>query len=120
VQQRRRSVTIRTAPPNPRLRGRASLAGNWTAHRLAVGGRYLPNSPPKTRSELRAWVAEFLRTSAVEWLRYEEGATAVSGDPAVHEYSYVWRVTPRGGGRPVLARGKGIEVLHEESGAGQE
>jgi ketosteroid isomerase-like protein len=84
---------------------------------LAADAIYLPpNSPPKSGSELRAWLAEFLRTSVVEWLEYQDGATEVSGDLAVHDYSYIWRVTPRAGGQPVLGRGKGIQVLHRGSG----
>jgi len=84
---------------------------------LAADAIYLPpNSAPKSGSELRAWLAEFLRTSVVEWLEYEDGATEVSGDLAVHDYAYIWRVTPRAGGQPVLGRGKGIQVLHRGSG----
>jgi ketosteroid isomerase-like protein len=84
---------------------------------LAAEAIYLPpNSPPKTGSELRAWLGEFLRSSVVEWLEYKDGATTVSGDLAVHDYSYVWRVTPRAGGQPVLGRGKGIQVLQRVSG----
>jgi ketosteroid isomerase-like protein len=84
---------------------------------LAEDAIYLPpNSPPKSGSELRVWLAEFLRTFVVEWLEYKDGATEISGDLAVHDYSYFWRVTPRAGGPPVLGRGKGIQVLHRGSG----
>ena len=84
---------------------------------LSTDAIYLPpNAPPKSGSELRAWLAEFLRTSVVEWLEYKDGATEVSGDLAVHDYSYVWRVTPRAGGQSALGRGKGIQVLHRDSG----
>ncbi len=86
---------------------------------LSADAVYLPpNSPPKSGPELRTWLADFLNTSVVEWLEYEDGATAVSGDLAVHDYSYVWRVTPRSGGQPVFGRGKGIQVLHRASGGG--
>jgi ketosteroid isomerase-like protein len=79
---------------------------------LSADAIYLPpNAPPKSGAELRAWLAEFLRTSVIEWLEYKDGATEVSGDLAVHDYSYVWRVTPRAGGQPMLGRGKGIQVL---------
>jgi len=80
---------------------------------LSADAVYLPpNSPPKTGSVLRSWLGEFLQTSLVEWLEYKDGATTVSGDLAVHDYSYSWRVTPRAGGQPVLGRGKGVQVLH--------
>jgi ketosteroid isomerase-like protein len=84
---------------------------------LSADAVYLPpNSPPKTGSELRAWLGDFLQTSVVEWLEYKDGATAVSGDLAVHDYAYVWRVTPRAGGQSVLGRGKGVQVLRRVPG----
>jgi ketosteroid isomerase-like protein len=84
---------------------------------LAADAIYLPpNSAPKSGSELRAWLGEFLRTFVVQWLSYEDGATTLSGDLAVHDYAYEWRVTPRAGGQSVLGRGKGIQVLHRVSG----
>ncbi len=84
---------------------------------LSANAIYLPpNSPPKGGSDLRAWLAEFLRTSVVEWLEYHDGATEVSGNLAVHDYSYVWRVTPRATGQPAVGRGKGLQALQKDPG----
>lgn len=70
-----------------------------------------PNTLPKTSSELRGWLREFLETSTVEWIELIHGHTAISGDLAVHDYSYVWRVTPKSGAQPVVGRGKGLQVF---------
>ena len=75
-----------------------------------------PNTAAKTGSELRAWLREFLATSSVEWLEYVDGATVVSSDLAFHDYAYVWNVTPKSGARPILGRGKGIQVFSRQPG----
>jgi ketosteroid isomerase-like protein len=70
-----------------------------------------PNTHARTDGELREWLREFLQTSSVEWLEYIDGVTMVSGDLAFHDYAYVWRVTPKAGGQPILGRGKGMQVF---------
>jgi ketosteroid isomerase-like protein len=69
-----------------------------------------PNTPAKAGRELRTWLRDFLQRASVEWLDYADGASIVSGDLAIHDYSYVWRVTPKAGGQPVVGRGKGLQA----------
>ena len=61
--------------------------------------------------ELRDWLAEFLRSSSVEWIKYEHGHTQLSGDLAFHDYAYEWRVTSRSEGKSVTGKGKGIQMF---------
>ncbi len=83
---------------------------------LADDAVYLPpNAAAKTGSELRSWLSQFVRDASVEWLEYQDGATTISGDLAVHDYSYVWRVTPRKGGEATIGRGKGVQVLSRQA-----
>jgi ketosteroid isomerase-like protein len=75
-----------------------------------------PNTPAKAGAELRAWLSDFVHDASVEWLEYHDGETVVSGDLAVHDYAYVWRVTTRRTGQSVVGRGKGIQVLRRQPG----
>jgi ketosteroid isomerase-like protein len=75
-----------------------------------------PNTPAKRGAELRAWLSQFVRDASVEWLEYHHGETVVSGDLAVHDYAYVWRVTTKSTGNSTVSRGKGIEVFCRKPG----
>jgi ketosteroid isomerase-like protein len=75
-----------------------------------------PKTPVKAGSELRVWLREFLQASSVEWLEYVHGASVISGNLAVHDYAYVWRVTPKSGAQPVVGRGKGLQVFSRQPG----
>jgi ketosteroid isomerase-like protein len=93
-------------------------AGDMDTYRslLADSAVYMPpGGPPKEGKELRDWLEEFLRDSHIEWLQYVHGHTQVSGDLAFHDYSYEWRVTSKAGGKSVVGRGKGIQILSKSS-----
>jgi ketosteroid isomerase-like protein len=93
-------------------------AGDMEAYRslLADSAVYMPpGGVPKKGKELRDWLAEFLRTSDIEWIEYAHGHTQISGDLAYHDYSYEWRVTSKHDGKSVVGRGKGIQILSKFS-----
>jgi ketosteroid isomerase-like protein len=78
---------------------------------LANDAAFLPpNSTPKSGEELRTWLRQFLEECSVDWLEFTHGKTVISGDLAVHDYSYTWRVTNKGDGHTILSHGKGIQV----------
>ena len=84
---------------------------------LADDAAFLPpNTPVKSGPELRAWLRGFLDSSSVEWLEYVDGGSVISGDLAVHDYAYVWRVTPKSGAQPIVGRGKGLQVYSRRPG----
>jgi ketosteroid isomerase-like protein len=70
-----------------------------------------PNVAAKEGKELRDWLRDFLRTMKAEWIEFSHGRTEISGSLAYHDYSYVWKVTPRAGGQGIVGRGKGIQVF---------
>ena len=72
---------------------------------------YPPNLAPQSGPELQRFLNEFLESFQVEWLKFMNEETVVSGDLAYNVYSYSWRVTPRAGGEPVASQGKGLQVL---------
>jgi ketosteroid isomerase-like protein len=83
---------------------------------LAEDAVYLaPNTTPKTGHELRTWLHEFLEGFKIEWLEYKHGATEVRNDLAYHDYSYVWRVSPKNGEEGPVRRGKGLLVLRRQA-----
>jgi ketosteroid isomerase-like protein len=94
-------------------------AGNVEGHLalLADSAIYMPpGGPAKEGKELRDWLADFDRSSIIEWLSYTHGQTRVSGDLAFHDYAYEWRVTSRADGKSVTGRGKGIQIFVRTQG----
>jgi ketosteroid isomerase-like protein len=77
-----------------------------------------PNQDAKQGAELRDWLSNFLGTYKVEWLEYVHDESVIMGDLAYHRYSYRWKVTPKAGGEPTLASGKGLHVLQREPDGG--
>jgi ketosteroid isomerase-like protein len=75
-----------------------------------------PNLALKGGAELREWLREFLERFTIQWLDFVHEEAAVSGDLAVHRFSYRWRVTPKAGGEAVVAEGKGMHVLRRRAG----
>lgn len=73
-----------------------------------------PNQPLRAGNELRTWLREFLQAVSIEWLRFEHIDTEIVSDLAYHTYTYSWRATPRDGGAPTLASGKGLHILRRE------
>lgn len=65
--------------------------------------------------DLRRWLRAFLEGFRVDWLEFEPLAVETAGHLAYHAYSYSWRVTPRAGGEPIEARGKGLHILRREA-----
>jgi len=74
-----------------------------------------PNLTAIEGDELRRWLREFIDHSAVEWPRFEHGATVVAGELAFHEYLYTMRVTPKAGGHAATGYGKGMQILRREA-----
>jgi ketosteroid isomerase-like protein len=70
-----------------------------------------PDLLPKTGAELRGWLGAFLDRFGIEWLSLVDDETVVDGTLAYHVYSYTWRATPRDGGAPREASGKGLHIL---------
>jgi ketosteroid isomerase-like protein len=96
----------------------AMSAGDVESHLslLADSAIYMPpGGPAKEGQELRDWLADFDRSSSIEWLSYDHGETRVSGDLAFHDYAYAWRVTSKVDGKSVTGRGKGIQILARSS-----
>ena len=86
---------------------------------LADDAVYLPpDQGAKQGAELREWLSDFLGRFSVEWLEYVHDESVIVGDLAYHRYSYRWRVTPKSGGEPTLASGKGLHVLQREADGG--
>jgi ketosteroid isomerase-like protein len=75
-----------------------------------------PNLAPKRGAELREWLGEFLERFTIQWLSFVHEETGVSGDLAVHRFAYTWRVSPRTGGEPIVAQGKGIHIFRRGAG----
>jgi len=73
-----------------------------------------PNALRKEGEELRDWLRDFLVTMRADWIEYSHGHTEISGNLAWHDYSYVWRVTPRAGGEGIVGRGKGIQIYRRD------
>lgn len=79
---------------------------------LADSAIYMPpGGTSKEGRELRDWLAQFLRSSSVEWINYEHGHTQISEDLALYDYAYEWRVTSKSQGESVVGRGKGIQIF---------
>jgi ketosteroid isomerase-like protein len=74
-----------------------------------------PNSRPRSGTELRRWLGEFLEGFAVEWVSFKHVDVVVDGRHAYHSYEYEWRVTPRVGGEAIVSCGKGQHVLRKEA-----
>jgi ketosteroid isomerase-like protein len=73
------------------------------------------NLGPKTGTELRDWLSEFLGLYSVLSLQYMHGEIAVAGDWAWHEYACHWRVIPRAGGEATTPWFRGLHILRRES-----
>ena len=77
-----------------------------------------PNGHARGGAELRQWLREFITNFVIEWLTFTHGDTMVDGALGYHTYAYSWRVTPRAGGEPTVAHGKGLHVLkRDDAGA---
>jgi ketosteroid isomerase-like protein len=74
-----------------------------------------PNGPPRSGTELRSWLRQFLEGFAVEWVSFQHGDVAVDGLHGYHSYEYEWRVTTRAGGEASVSCGKGLHVLRREA-----
>ncbi len=74
-----------------------------------------PDAEAKEGAELRAWLEDFLGSFHIDWLQFVHGHTVIVGDMAHHRFSYTWKVTPRAGGAPAVACGKGIQVLRRQA-----
>ncbi len=74
-----------------------------------------PNQTSRAGEELRIWLREFLEAFTVKWLKFEHLDTEIEGDLAYHTYAYSWQVTPRVGGEPTVAQGKGMHVLRRQA-----
>jgi ketosteroid isomerase-like protein len=74
-----------------------------------------PNQTSKAGDELRIWLREFLEEFSVKWLKFEHLDTETAGDLAYHTYAFSWRVTPKVGGEPTVAQGKGMHVLRRQA-----
>lgn len=84
---------------------------------LADSAIYMPpGGTPKEGRELRDWLADFVRSSSIEWLNYVHGHTEISGDLAFHDYAYEWRVTSKADGKSITGRGKGIQIFERSRG----
>ena len=83
---------------------------------LADGAVFMPpNAAPKEGAELRSWLSNFIEHFAVEWLAFRSTEVIVVSDLAYHAYTYSWRVTPRAGGEPTTASGKGLHILRQQT-----
>lgn len=76
-----------------------------------------PNQEAKQGAELREWLRDFLGRLTVEWLEYVHEESVIVGDLAYHRYSYRWKLTPKAGGQPTVASGKGLHVLQRQADA---
>jgi ketosteroid isomerase-like protein len=65
-----------------------------------------PGGPAREGRALRDWLADFDRSSTIEWLSCTHGETRVSGDLAFHDYAYEWRVTSKADGKSVTGHGR--------------
>jgi ketosteroid isomerase-like protein len=70
-----------------------------------------PNAAAKTGEELRTWLRDFLEHYTVEWIGFHHGTTLVDGNLASHDYWYAMKTTPIEGGDPIVACGKGMQVM---------
>jgi ketosteroid isomerase-like protein len=74
-----------------------------------------PNSKPMEGNELREWLRDFVERFTVEWRTFVHEEAVAVADLAYHRYSYCWTVTPKSGGAPTLARGKGMHILRRQA-----
>ena len=84
---------------------------------LADDAKFLPpNENPKEGEELRQWLRTFLEEFSAEWLRFVHEEISLSGDLAYHRYSFSWKITPKVGGNPTVAHGKGLHIVRRRPG----
>lgn len=70
-----------------------------------------PNQPIRSGQSLREWLRGFLQAFSIEWLQFHSIDTRIDTHLAYHIFTYHWRATPRSGGTPTQAQGKGLHIL---------
>ena len=73
-----------------------------------------PASHAKEGEELREWLRDCLERFTVEYLEFVHLDTMTMGSLGYHSFTYRWRVTPKAGGDPVVAHGKGLHILRRQ------
>ena len=77
-----------------------------------------PNTLPKHGSDLRNWMGEFIHNYQIEWDEFVHEETVVFGEYGYHRYTYSWRITPKSGGKEIVAQGKGLHIMRLMPDAG--
>jgi ketosteroid isomerase-like protein len=115
TKDRELQAVLEVAKREPQAMSAGDVEGHLSL--LADSAIYMPPAgPAKEGKELRDWLADFDRSSSIEWLSYTHGPTQVSGDLAFHDYAYEWRVTVKADGKTVTGRGKGIQIFTKSAG----
>jgi ketosteroid isomerase-like protein len=70
-----------------------------------------PTDAPKTGSELRDWLSQFLDGFTIHFDRYIDEEIVPAGDRVLNHYSYEWTVTPKAGGDPMVGCGHGLRIF---------
>jgi uncharacterized protein (TIGR02246 family) len=73
-----------------------------------------PGDPAKTGVELRTWLRAFLEEVTVEALEYDTQEVVVAADLACHWYEFIWKLTPKSGGKRTPGQGRGIHILRRD------
>jgi uncharacterized protein (TIGR02246 family) len=72
-----------------------------------------PNEPARQGPELEQWLRTFFEQFSIKVTEADD-ELHVSGDWAIHRYSFAWTVTPKAGGVGTTEGGVGVHVLRKQ------
>ena len=76
---------------------------------------FLPqNALARSGEELRRWLGEFLKRTAIKYASFDHGETIIRDDLACHFYTCSWTAAPRSGGQPARMAFKGLHILRRQ------
>ena len=73
-----------------------------------------PNEPAVAGDGFRQYMSGMFEQADITIGDYTDETIIVSGDLAIHQYSFHWTVTPKDGGDAVTEEGKGLHVLRRQ------
>lgn len=73
-----------------------------------------PNAPAVEGAAMGQWLRDFMGQARIALDPYEDEELIMAGDWAIHRYAFRWTITPRAGGDPVTAQGKGFHIARRQ------
>ncbi len=71
--------------------------------------------PARGKAAVRAWYEGTIAEATTADIRIPERSVVVAGDRGIESGSFVWTLSPVGGGEPFAARGSFIAIWRQES-----